>query len=156
MVAKRSWLPALPASGRFAGVRLPGGGRLGPDARGSAVVEFLLVTVLLMFVTLAVMQVAVYLYIRNVTVASATEGARYAANSDSSPTEGAARANELLAKGVGSAVANRVSCGGELETGEAAKVLVVVRCSGKIPAFFAPVGGLIPLDVSAHAMREGP
>jgi Flp pilus assembly protein TadG len=48
--------------------------------RGSAVVEFVLVSLLIMLLLLAVLQVAVYVHVRNVVTASAQEGARYAAN----------------------------------------------------------------------------
>ena len=50
--------------------------------RGSAVVDFVLVSVLIVVLLLAVLQVAVYVHVRNVVTASAQEGARYAANAD--------------------------------------------------------------------------
>ena len=50
--------------------------------RGSAVVDFVLVGVLVVALLLAVLQVAVYVHLRNVVVASAQQGARYAANAD--------------------------------------------------------------------------
>ena len=48
--------------------------------RGSAVVDFVLVSVLILTLLMAVLQVAVYAHLRNVLVASAQEGARYAAD----------------------------------------------------------------------------
>ena len=50
--------------------------------RGSAVVDFVLVSLLIVALLLAVLQVAVYVHVRNVVTASAQEGARYAANAD--------------------------------------------------------------------------
>ena len=54
----------------------------GAGERGSAVVDFVLVSVLILALLLAVLQVAVYVHVRNVVAASAQEGARYAANAD--------------------------------------------------------------------------
>jgi Flp pilus assembly protein TadG len=126
---------------------VPGGGR---DA-GSSLVEFVLVSVLLLMLFLGVMQVAVYLHIRAVTTAGAAEGARYAANADVPAGAGALRAEELLARGVGSGTAARIRCE---DTGEAGP-LVAVRCSGTLPVFFAPLGGVLPVDVTGHAVAEG-
>ena len=50
--------------------------------RGSAVVDFVLVSVLILTLLLAVLQVAVYVHLRNVVTASAQEGARFGANAD--------------------------------------------------------------------------
>ena len=50
--------------------------------RGSAVVDLRLVSVLIVALLLAVLQVAVYVHVRNVMTASSQEGARYAANAD--------------------------------------------------------------------------
>src|SRR5262249_59172161 len=43
---------------------------------GSAVVEFVMIAVLLFFLVLAVLQMAIYLYVRNIVQASAAAGAR--------------------------------------------------------------------------------
>src|SRR3954449_9512697 len=66
--------------------------------RGSAVVDFVLVSVLVLALLLAVLQVAVYVHVRNVVVTSAQEGARYAANADVPSTEGAARTVQIVAQ----------------------------------------------------------
>ena len=63
---------------------------LARDDRGSAVVEFTLVGVLLTVLFLALLQLGLALHVRNTLVASAAEGARYAANADRTPDEGAA------------------------------------------------------------------
>jgi hypothetical protein len=49
------------------------------DERGAAVVDFVLMSVLLVMLLFAVLQVAVYFYARNVVAASAADAARYAA-----------------------------------------------------------------------------
>ena len=49
---------------------------------GAAVAEFVMISVLLVFLLFAVVQVAVLFYVRNVVAASAADGARYAASSN--------------------------------------------------------------------------
>src|SRR4029453_4872725 len=51
---------------------------------GAAVVEFTLVTVVLVVLFLAILQLALALYVRNTLVAAAAEGAHYARNADRS------------------------------------------------------------------------
>ncbi len=123
---------------------------------GSATLEFSLVAVLLLMLLLAIAQVAVYLHIRNVAVASAAEGARYAANADVPPEDGAARTRDILARAVGSGTAGRLSCEGSAEAGPDGTEVAVVRCAGALPVFFAPLGELLPLDVTGHAIEEAP
>lgn len=125
------------------------------DDGGSAVVEFSLVAVLLLMLLLGIVQVAIYLHVRNVTAASAAEGARYAANADADPGEGAERAGDILARAVGSATAARLRCTGEVEEGAGGVQLSAVRCTGALPVFFAPFGNVLPLDVTGHAVEEG-
>jgi Flp pilus assembly protein TadG len=130
-------------------------GVAGSDA-GSAVVEFSLVSVLLMMLLLAVLQVAVYLYVRNIAAASAAEGARYAANANVSADAGAARAGELIARGAGERTATDLRCVGQEEDGPGGVRVSAVRCSGALPVFFAPLGRVLPLTVSAHSVEEQP
>jgi Flp pilus assembly pilin Flp len=123
---------------------------------GAAVVEFALVSVLLVLLLLAVLQVAVYLHVRAVVTASAAEGARHAANADVPTEAGAPWAEELLARGVGPAVAHRVRCTAADESGPDGLALVAVHCTGALPVFFAPLGGALPLDVRGRAVDEVP
>jgi len=103
---------------------------------------------------LAIAQLAVYLYVRNVAVASAAEGARHAANADVDPADGAARATDTLARGIGAETAARLRCTGGVEEGPEGLQLSTVRCVGALPVFFAPFGGLLPVDVAGHAVEE--
>jgi hypothetical protein len=120
------------------------------------VVEFVLVSVLLILLLLAVAQVAVYLHIRAVATASAAEGARYAANADVDAAAGAARAEDVLGRGVGAETARRLRCAPSDPAAAAGGGLVAVRCAGTLPVFFAPLGGVLPVDVTGHALEEGP
>ena len=124
--------------------------------RGSAVVDFVLVSVLVVALLLAVLQVAVYVHLRNVAVASAQEGARYAANVDVPAEAGAARTLEVIGRATSAQTAAGLSCESVQETDASGLVLVVVRCSGSVPSLFAPLGSLLPLEVTGRAVEEGP
>lgn len=113
-----------------------------------------MIAVLLVMMLLGIAQVAIYLHIRNVATASAAEGARYAANADVGPDEGAARAQDILARAVGRETAGRLHCTGDVEAGPDGVELSVVRCTGALPVFFAPLGDLLPLSVAGHAVEE--
>ena len=74
------------------------------DQRGAAVVDFVLVSVLILGLLLAVLQVAVYVHVRNVVTASAQAGARFAANADVDSAAGAGRTVEVVARATTSTV----------------------------------------------------
>src|SRR6185437_3888932 len=88
----------------------------GAGERGSAVVDFVLVSVLILALLLAVLQVAVYVHVRNVVVASAQEGARYAANADVPSTDGAARTVQIVAQATSERTAQGLACTSGEET----------------------------------------
>ena len=66
--------------------------------RGSAVVDFVMVSMLIVALLLAVLQVAVYVHVRNVVTASAQAGARFAANADVDSAAGAGRTVEVAGR----------------------------------------------------------
>jgi Flp pilus assembly protein TadG len=123
--------------------------------RGAAVVEFVLVSAPLLFLLLGVLQVAAYLHLRNVVVASAAEGARYGANADRASVDGGPHAEQVLARGVSAGAAARISCTAGEEPGAGGTVLVSVRCRGSMPALLAVFGDVLPVDVRARAIKEG-
>jgi Flp pilus assembly protein TadG len=124
--------------------------------RGSAVVDFVLVGVLVVALLLAVLQVAVYVHLRNVIVASAQEGARYAANADVPAEAGAGRTLEVVGRATSTRTAAGLSCTSTQEIDDSGLVLVVVRCTGSVPSLFTPLGNLLPLDVTGRAVEERP
>lgn len=63
----------------------------GRDERGSAVVDFVLVMVVLIPLVLGILQVALVLHVRNTLTSAASEGARYAATLDRGPGDGVER-----------------------------------------------------------------
>lgn len=129
----------------------------GPDLdgeRGSAVVDFVLVSILIMVLLLAVLQVAVYVHVRNVVTASAQEGARYAANADVDSAAGAGRTVEVVARATSQRTAVGLACTSTEEADASGLTLVVVRCSGSVPTLLAGLGNLLPLQVTGHAVKE--
>lgn len=66
------------------------------DERGSAVVDFVLVSTILVPLFLGILQVGLFLYVRNTVTAAASEGAHYAAVLNREPADGAARTRELV------------------------------------------------------------
>lgn len=79
------------------------------DDRGSSPVEFVLVGTLLTVLTLAVMQLALAIYVRNVVHDAAVEGAHFAALADTTLAEGADRAREVITRAVGAGYADDIT-----------------------------------------------
>ncbi len=118
---------------------------------GSAVVDFVLVSVLVVLLFLGVVQLGVALHVRNTLVAAAAEGARYAANADREPDDGAQRARALIEESFGSDLVQDVAAGFEDVAGSRT---VVVEVRARLPL----VGLLGPdqtLVVRGHAWDEG-
>ncbi len=133
-------------SRRAAPARRPAGDR------GDGVVDFVLVSVLLLVLFLAVVQVGVVLHVRTVLVAAAAEGARYGANADRTPAQGAARTREVAGDALSADRAARLSVAGRTTTVQGYEA-VEVEITGPLPALL-PVGPLT-LTVRGHALREG-
>lgn len=127
-----------------------------PDRdRGAAVVEFSLVAILVITLFVAVLQVAIYVHVRNVVVASAQEGARYAANADVDSAAGAARTKELVAQSLSQSTADGLTCTSGEQAGEGGTVLVVVECTGAVPTLVEALGALLPIEIRGRAVKEG-
>ncbi|WP_395246073.1 TadE/TadG family type IV pilus assembly protein [Agromyces sp. MMS24-K17] len=120
------------------------------DERGSAVAEFVLVGVLLTTVALAVVQLALALYVRNTLIDAAAEGARYAALAGASPADGVARTRELIGAAVSPAFAADVTAA-TTTPGGVEIVEVTVRASLPVVGLLGPERGL---EVSGHAAVE--
>ena len=124
--------------------------------RGSAVVDFVLVSVLVVVLLLAVLQVAVYVHVRNVVTAGAQEGARYAANADVPLSEAPGRTLTVVARATSAGTADGLLCTAAEEVDPTGLVLVTVRCTGGVPTLLAGLGDLLPLDVTGRAVEETP
>jgi hypothetical protein len=100
--------------------------------------------------------VAVYVHVRNVVVASAQEGARYAANADVDSGFGAARTVQVVARATSVRTAQGLSCTSAEQADPTGLTLVVVHCSGAVPTLFAALGDVLPVEVTGRAVKETP
>ncbi len=133
-------------------------GRLRERTRGeagTAVVEFVMISALVMGLLLAVLQVAVYVHVRNVVAASAQEGARYAANADVDSGAGAGRSLDIVRGALGGSTAEGLTCQSAEQLDATGLVLVVVECTGAVPALFGALGDLLPVNATGQAIKEG-
>ena len=120
--------------------------------RGSAVVDFVLVLVVLVPLFLGILQVGLVLYVRNTLAAAASEGARYAATRDADLADGQARTRDQIDDAVSGRFARDVDVRRVVVDG-APGVEVVVHA--RVPAL--GIGGpAVELDVSGHAVEEEP
>lgn len=122
----------------------------GRGEEGSSPVEFVLVGALLTFATLAVLQLGLAVYVRNVVHDAAVEGAYHAALADTAPADGAERCRDIIARTVGAEYAADVTV---RESSELGSRTVEVRVSTTLPllGLFGAPGAL---EVSAHAPVE--
>jgi hypothetical protein len=131
-------------------------GGLGED-RGSAIVEFSLITVLLLMLLFAVLQVGALYYVRSVVSASAADGARYAANADVDPAAGARRASEQIGHGLGPTMASRLLCTGELVPDPESNLQIArVHCQGRIRSLLLPLGAFVQIRVTGQSFKDRP
>lgn len=122
----------------------------GRDERGSAPAEFVMVGALLTVLTLAVIQLALALFVGNTVLDSAAEGARIAALADNGLFDGRARTRDLIASTVGSQYASQI----DVEYGSylgAPAVTVTVRATLPLIGLFGLERGL---EVHGHAAVE--
>ncbi len=117
---------------------------------GAAVADFVLVSVLVLVLFLAVVQLGLALFTRNVLVSCASEGARFGARADAAPGQGVARAQELISASLSPRYARSVSTDERVVGGVR---VVEVRVVAPLPV----VGLLGPdgsLDVVGRAFAE--
>jgi Flp pilus assembly protein TadG len=117
---------------------------------GSAVVDFVLVSALLVMLFLAIGQLSLALHVRNTLVAAASEGARYGADADRSPADGADRTRELIRQSLSGGFADDVSASmGEVDG--VSVVVVEVRARLPLLGWLGPSRALV---VRGHAFEE--
>jgi hypothetical protein len=120
---------------------------------GSAVVDFVLVTMLVVPLFLGVLQVGFFLYMRNTMVAAASDGARLAATVDRGPDDGVARTESMISDALSSRVLISVNAETVEINGQPAVEIVV---KGRMPAF-GPWGPAISeFTVRGHGIEETP
>jgi Flp pilus assembly protein TadG len=120
------------------------------DEAGSAVVDFVLVSMLVSVLFIAVFQVGLALYIRNTLISCASEGARFGARADAEPAQGATRTRELITSSLSSRFAQDVTA----EVVDADDVQVVsVRVRAPLPVL-GPFGPDSGFDLVGRAFLE--
>jgi hypothetical protein len=127
---------------------VPAHGRQHTEA-GSAVVEFVLVTVVAVGVALAVAQLGLFLWERNALMGSLSEGARVAAAEGRTVGEGRRVADALWRRSVGGRVARAVPVQGAEVGG-----VVVLRAEGTLPSLVPGVPGLRVRMVARMSKEE--
>jgi len=118
--------------------------------QGSAVVEFVLVSALVVALFLAIGQLALALHVRNTLVAAASEGARYGADADRTPADGAERTRELIRDSLSGAFDDDVSAS-YADVDGVPVVTVEVRTRLPLVGWLGPGRGLV---VRGHAYQE--
>jgi Flp pilus assembly protein TadG len=125
-------------------------GRRFADDRGSSPVEFLLVGTLLTALTLAVLQLALAVYVHNVVHDAAVEGAYHAALADTSLDEGVERTHEVITRAVGAEYAEDIRIG---TSGPPDQETVDVQVRSTFP-LLGLIGVPFAMEVEAHAPVE--
>ncbi|THG28793.1 pilus assembly protein [Naasia lichenicola] len=120
------------------------------DETGSAPAEFVLVSAMLCFLALSVIQLGVALHVRNTITDAAAEGARIAALADAVPGDGELRTRQLIALALGDGYPVTVAVGQTEWLGHPA---TEVRVTGALPVI-ALLGVSEGLEVTGHAAVE--
>jgi hypothetical protein len=125
-----------------------------PRDGGNSTVEFTLVSVLVLFLFLLVLQLGYLLHTRNVLVAAAQEGARYGANADRGPADAEARALEVVSEALSPGVAARLDRPRAAVVEIDGTLVMEVTLAGPAPLVLLPAGP-VRLRVQGHALEEG-
>jgi hypothetical protein len=121
----------------------------GPTGEGgSAVVEFVLVSVVAVVLAMSVAQLGLFLWERNALMGSLSEGARVAATEGRTVADGRRMATELLGRSAGGRVASAVPIEGAEVGG-----VVVLSARGTLPSLVPGVPGL-PVRMTARMHEE--
>ncbi|GAA1615129.1 hypothetical protein GCM10009789_81510 [Kribbella sancticallisti] len=118
--------------------------------RGAAVVDFVLVSVLVVPLFLGVLQVGLFLYVRNTVTAAASEGAHYAAVLNREPGDGEARARELVDGVASDGLVDSIEAQATDVDGQPG-VVVIVRAHMPPLGLWGPG---IDFTVEGHAIKE--
>lgn len=118
--------------------------------RGSAIADFALVSVVLVPLFFAILQLAVIWHIKTTLTSAASQGARHGAMYNRSAPEGGQRTREVIDDVFGSDFAGRVSSYDIALSGQPA-VAVDVVADVPVLAFWGPT---VRLEVTGHAVKE--
>jgi hypothetical protein len=128
--------------------------RLSED-RGSAVAEFAMISVLLVFLLFGVLQVGALFFVRSIVGSAAAAGARYGATAGASSGEAGPHASDEIAKALGAGMTKHLECDGtEALDGASGLTTSRVHCHGRIRSIFLPTGAFTEIDVTASSLKE--
>lgn len=118
--------------------------------RGSAIADFALVSVVLVPMFFAILQLALIWHVRTTLTSAASEGARYGAAFDRTTVDGQRRTAEVIDETFGADFSDQVSGGDTTVSGQPG---VEVDVSADVPVlgFWGPT---ITVEVSGHAVKE--
>lgn len=120
--------------------------------RGSALVDFTLVLVLLLPIVVGLIQVALVLHVRTTLAAAASEGARLAATADRGAGDGVARTRSQIEEALAGRYARDVEVRTVLVDGAPG---VEITVHAEVPAL--GIGGpAVEFSVSGRAVEEDP
>lgn len=130
--------------------RGPGDG--GRSERGSAVVDFVMILLVLLPLFAGLLQLSLVLHVRNTLASAAAEGARRAAVVGATPDDGTAKAAEMILGTLNEKYAKDIDIEGTTVGGVPAYKVVI---TAEVPAL--GLGGpAIQLEVSGNAIIESP
>ncbi|MFF1821523.1 TadE/TadG family type IV pilus assembly protein [Kribbella sp. NPDC058245] len=112
--------------------------------------DFVLVSMLVVPLFLGILQVGLYLYVRNTVTAAASEGAHYAAVLNRSPGDGQARTRELISGVVNERLVDSVEASATDIDGQPG-VEVVVQAHMPSLGLWGPS---VDFSVAGHAVKE--
>lgn len=118
--------------------------------RGSAVVDYVLVMVLLVPLVLGIVQLGLVLHVRNTLAAAASDGARAGAPLGAANQDAVARTRRMVSDSVSARFARSVRAS---ETSVGGAPAVVVRVQARVPAL-GLFGPSVPIDVQGRALRQ--
>lgn len=121
-----------------------------PREAGSAVVDFVLVTLVVVPLVLGIMHVALVLHVRNVTTAAASEGARTQAALGAPSGAGEQRTRDQISASIGQRFTQSVTVTSASVAGAPGVEVTVVS---QVPAL-GLFGPAVTIEVTGHAVSE--
>jgi Flp pilus assembly protein TadG len=114
------------------------------------VADFALVSIVLVPMFFAILQLALIWHVRTTLTSAASEGARYAAAYGNSPDDGRRRTAAAVDRAFGHRISDKVTASQSSERGQAI-VTVEVRAEVPVLAFWGPT---VTIEVNGHAIKE--
>jgi Flp pilus assembly protein TadG len=120
------------------------------DERGSAIVDFALISVVLLPMFFAILQVALIWHVRTTLTSAASEGARFGAAFGNTPDDARRRTVDVIDESFGRKIDDDVTAS-QSSSGGQPIVTVTVRADVPVLAFWGPT---VSVRVEGHAIKE--